>query len=188
MRSWPVIIIAICVVACKNDLDRVAAIDVAADAPDRTTTHAEYFYSDSGKVRNRLRAGVINEYLTEGHEHTAMSDGVELTFYDAAGAAGSLLTARRGTILSKQHRMEVDEQVVFTNVRGEKLETEQLIWSQDSSRVWTSRPVKITRAQDIIYGQGLDANQDFTRYTVRNITGSLALNANDTTSAPKTAR
>ena len=30
-----------------------------------------------------------------------------------------------------------------------------------------------------------DANQDFTRYTIRNITGSLALNANDSAGAPK---
>ena len=80
--------------------------------------------------------------------------------------------------------IEVDEQVVFTNVRGEKLETEQLIWSQDSDRVWTSRPVKITRAQDIIYGQGLDANEDFTHYTIRNITGSLAVSATDTATTP----
>lgn len=181
MRAWPLIIAACCLMACKNDLDRVAAIEVAADAPDRVTTNAEYFYSDSGRVRNRLRAGTINEFLTEGREHTVMTNGVELTFYDASGAAGSVLTARRGSILSKQHRMEVDEQVVFTNVRGEKLETEQLIWSQDSDRVWTSKPVKITRAQDIIYGQGLDANEDFTHYTIRNITGSLAVDDIDST-------
>lgn len=41
--------------------------------------------------------------------------------------------------------------------------------------MYTDRPVKITRAQDILYGQGLDANEDFSRYTIRRITGNLYL-------------
>jgi hypothetical protein len=35
--------------------------------------------------------------------------------------------------------------------------------------------VRITREQDILFGQGLDANEDFSRYTIRRITGSLYL-------------
>jgi LPS export ABC transporter protein LptC len=71
--------------------------------------------------------------------------------------------------------MEVSDQVVFTNALGERLETERLVWSRDSDRVYTDEPVKITRQADILYGQGLDANQDFSRYTIRRITGTLYL-------------
>ena len=76
--------------------------------------------------------------------------------------------------------MVVEEQVVFINAKGEKLETEQLTWSQDSNRVYTDRPVKVIRARDIIYGQGLDAAQDFSRYTIRKITGTLFIDRSDT--------
>jgi hypothetical protein len=31
---------------CSNDLDRVAAVEVRQEAPDRVTTGAEYVYSD----------------------------------------------------------------------------------------------------------------------------------------------
>lgn len=184
-RRWTVpvavALVAMCTgTACKNDLDRVAAIEVPADAPDRLTTDAEYYYSDSGRVRNRLRAGTIAEYTAGEQPRTELGNGVELTFFDSTGHEGSRLTARRGRIWGKQRRMEVEEQVVFTNVRGERLETEQLIWSQDSDRVYTNRPVKVTRARDIIYGQGLDAEQDFSRYTVRRITGTLFLERSDT--------
>lgn len=161
--------------ACKNDLDRVAAIDVAEHAPDRTTTHAEYYYSDSGKVMNRLRAGKIEEYMEKDDRHTEMSDGLELLFYTADGSEGSLLTARRGRIWPDQERMQVNEHVVFVNVKGERLETEELIWSQDSARVRTDKPVKITRKGDILYGQGLDAAEDFSNYTIRKPTGSFVV-------------
>jgi hypothetical protein len=76
--------------------------------------------------------------------------------------------------------MEVEEDVVFVNARGEKLETEQLTWAQDSGRVFTDRPVKVTRSRDIIYGQGLDAAQDLSWYTIRRITGTLFLDRSDT--------
>lgn len=164
---------------CKNDLDRVKAVEVAPNGPDRITTEAEYLYSDSGIVRNRLRAGTILQFTGE-EPHTELRDGVELTFFDEQGHSGARLTARRGHIDPDNHRMEVEEKVVFINIRGEKLETEQLIWSQDSNRVYTDRPVKITRERDIIYGQGLDAAQDFSRYTIRHITGSLFIGDSDT--------
>lgn len=164
---------------CKNDLDRVRAIEVPANGPDRITTEAEYLYSDSGRVRNRVRAGTIAQFSGD-RPHTELGDGVELTFFGPDGQAGSKLTGRRGRIDPGKNRMEVEEKVVFINARGEKLETEQLTWSQDSGRVYTDRPVKITRAHDIIYGQGLDAAQDFSRYTIRRITGTLFIGRSDT--------
>ena len=176
-RAIPLFALGIVVFGCKNDLDRVAAIEVPVDGPDRITTNAEYLYSDSGRVKNRVRAGTISEF--DGDKpHKEMSNGVELTFFDAAGHSGSQLTARRGRI--DPDRMEVEEQVVFINAKGDKLETEQLIWSQDSAKVYTDRPVKVTRMRDIIYGQGLDAAQDFSRYTIRRITGTLFIERSDT--------
>lgn len=170
--------------ACKNDLDNVVAVEVPQAAPDRITTNAEYFLTDSGLVRNRLRAGRIAEWAVEP-QRTEMSEGLELTFYDSLGGTVSTLTARRGTILPKAKRMEVNEQVVVVNARGERLETEQLIWLQDSGKVVTDKAVRVEREGSIIHGMGLDANEDFSRYTVRRITGVLQV-AQDDTLAPDT--
>jgi len=182
IRAFPCWALSVvCVLgACKNDLDQLAEVDMDATGPDRITTRAEYFYSDSGIVRNRLRAGRVEEYMPEARQRTVMSEGVELLFFDPDGGSGSLLTARQGLIRPRQNRMEVRGNVVFTNARGERLETEHLIWSQDSDRVWTDQPVKIVRAQDILYGLGLDANEDFSRYTIRRLTGTLYVDPGDT--------
>lgn len=166
-------------VSCKNDLDRVAAMDLGGEVPDRITTAAEYVYSDSGVVRNRIRAGTIMEYGAP-RPRTVVGDGVELTFFGPDGKAGSHLNAGRGEILPEARLMSVMDRVVFTNARGEQLETEKLTWMQDSGKVYTDLPVKITRAHDIIYGQGLDAAEDFSSYVVRKVTGSLFLDRNDT--------
>lgn len=166
-------------VSCKNDLDKVAAVDVGGTAPDRITTEAEYLFTDSGRVRNRLRAGRIAEWREEP-QRTEMSEGVELVFFDSTGAQRSVLTSRRGRILKKEQRMEVFEQVVFVNEKGERLETEQLTWDQDSGRVHTDKAVRIQRGSDIIHGQGLDAAEDFSHYVIHRITGQLYMAADDT--------
>ena len=182
-RAILVVTVLFGLLSCKNDLDRVASVQVVDGGPDRVTEGADYYYSDSGLVRNRLQAGKLSEFTTAKPQRTELEGGLTLTFFDSKGRPGSLLKARRGVILPETKRMEVADQVVFTNAQGERLETERLIWSQDSDRVYTDRPVKITRAQDILYGQGLDANEDFSRYTIRRITGNLYVDK-DTLAAP----
>jgi len=174
--AWAVLgMMVLGLVSCSNDLDSVAAVEVSASGPDRVSEAATYLYSDSGRVLNQLRAGRVSEYITTTPQRTELEEGIELTFFNRDGEPGSVLKARKGRMLPEAKRMEVEDQVVFTNAKGERLETEQLIWSQDSHRVHTDRPVRITREQDILFGQGLDANEDFSRYTIRRITGSLYL-------------
>lgn len=166
-------------VSCRNDLDKVAAVEVQQTAPDRVTTDAEYFFTDSGRVRNRLRSGRIAEWSAEP-KRTELSEGLELVFFDSVGIQRSILTARRGVLIPSEKRMEVHEQVVFINEKGERMETEQLTWDQDSARVYTDRPVRIQRGGDIIHGEGLTAAEDFSRYTIRRITGILYVSEDDT--------
>ncbi|MEX1132907.1 MAG: LPS export ABC transporter periplasmic protein LptC [Flavobacteriales bacterium] len=170
-------------VSCVNDLDRVAAVEVPKASADRITTDAEYLFTDSGLVRNRLRSGRIAEWSTEP-KRTELSEGLELVFYNAAGEQSSVLTARRGVMVPDEKRMEVNEQVVFINAKGERLETEQLTWDQDSAQVYTDRAVRIQRGGDIIHGQGLVASEDFSRYTISRITGILDVAVGDTLATP----
>lgn len=178
----PAMIMAGILLSCTNDLDRVAAIDVPAEAPDRITMGAEYHFTDSGRVRNILKAGRIEEYRSEP-PHTEITGGLELSFFDSLGEPGSVLTARRGTIIPSEEKMEVYEEVVFVNAKGDRLETEQLTWLQDSGKVHTDKAVRIQRGGDIIHGHGLDASQDLSQYTIHRITGELYI-AEDDTLAP----
>lgn len=160
--------------SCKNDLDSVAAVDLHAEGPDRTSTDVEYFYSDSAIVRNRLRAARVEEYMTKP-ERTELSGGIELVFFTVGGAEGSKLTAQRGTIRSAERLMRVAGDVVFVNVKGETLRTEELHWVQDSAIIRTDKPVTIERKQDVIHGQGLRAAEDFSRYTISRPVGNFAV-------------
>jgi LPS export ABC transporter protein LptC len=178
-KHIPAIILAGMCFSCSNDLDRVAALEMPSTAPDRVTLNAEYVFTDSGMVRNILHAGRIEEYKGE-QPRTELADGVKLEFFDPKGGPGSVLTARRGSIRPDQKKMEVFDDVVFVNSKGERMETEYLLWLQDSARVRTDRAVRVLRGEDIIHGKGLDASQDFSNYTIRQVTGVLQVSEGDT--------
>jgi len=67
----------------------------------------------------------------------------------------------------------VYEEVVFVNAKGERLETEQLTWLQDSAKVRTDKAVRIQRGPDVIHGMGLEAAEDLSHYVIHRITGQL---------------
>ena len=41
--------------------------------------------------------------------------------------------------------------------------------------VYTEEFVKITTKNEVIYGKGLVSNQDFTKYTIKKISGTIML-------------
>ncbi|HQU60419.1 MAG TPA: LPS export ABC transporter periplasmic protein LptC, partial [Saprospiraceae bacterium] len=90
-----------------------------------------------------------------------------------AGATTSELTARYGIRMEKQNQVIVRDSVVWHSVEGEKLETEELIWDERSRKVFTHRFVVVTRPDEIIYGHGFEADQDFSYSRINAIEGRL---------------
>ena len=159
--------------SCKNDLEQVRAVDIDNTGPERVTYNAVYFYSDSGQVRNRLKATKVEMYRGDSNL-TKISEGLEMTIYGTDGKNNSILTANDGVIWQKTGRMEVFNDVEFINAKGEKLTTERLIWEQDSDRVYTDHFVRITRGQDTIYGNdGMVAAQDMSWYKLKGVVGGF---------------
>ena len=71
--------------------------------------------------------------------------------------------------------MEAKNNVVVVNEKGEQLNTEHLTWDKKQSLIYTKEFVKITTAEEIIYGNGLESNQSFTKYKIKDIKGTINL-------------
>ena len=61
----------------------------------------------------------------------------------------------------------------FNTLQNEKLETEELIWDEKEERVHTDKYVKMSTQTEIIYGYGFDSNMDFTKWKVKDVTGTI---------------
>ena len=71
--------------------------------------------------------------------------------------------------------MEARKNVEVINEKGDKLNTEHLTYDMADGKLRSDEFVKITTADEIIYGTGLEANEDFSRYRIFNIKGIINL-------------
>ena len=95
------------------------------------------------------------------------------------GKESTTLKGDYGIRYEQSKRMEVKYGVEVVNVNGEKLNTEHLIWDEQKKKITSDAFVKITTAKEIIMGKGIESNQDFTQYEIKEITGSIKIDDKD---------
>ena len=72
--------------------------------------------------------------------------------------------------------MEARKNVVVVNQKGDRLNTEHLIWDEKKQKLISDEFVKITTKDQIIYGDGFEANEDFTKYKIFKTRGTIPIN------------
>ncbi|MCF8257966.1 MAG: LPS export ABC transporter periplasmic protein LptC [Flavobacteriales bacterium] len=158
---------------CVNDPDEVAAIVAEGpELPIETGTDVRVIYSDSAIVRVILDAKHFEHYTGED-PRVEMSGGVHMRFYDAKATVTSELRAQRAVSFERSGLMEARENVIVVNERNETLNTEHLVWNKEKETITTEEFVKITTEDEVIFGHGLESNQDFTKYRIKNIKGTI---------------
>ncbi|TAL60902.1 MAG: LPS export ABC transporter periplasmic protein LptC [Bacteroidetes bacterium] len=166
--------------SCENDLQTINLLNTGKGAPSETMKDAEIIYSDSGIVKMKLTGPQLERYSGE-NPHIIFPRGVHMLFYDDSMKVNSTLKAEYGIRYEAEGGMEAKRNVEVVNVKGDKLNTEHLIWEEGKDRIYTKEFVKITQGRDVIYGDGLESNQDFTKYKILKPKGVFTLNDQDST-------
>ena len=167
--------VAIFFAACENDIEKVKLFGTHEQSPAESVKNIKILYSDSAEVRAELTAPVMNHFTSE-KPYLEMPVGLKVLFYDKALNVTSRLSADYGIRYESEQKMEARKNVVVINEKGEQLNTEHLIWDERREKLLSDEFVKITRKDEIIYGTGFEANQDFTKYKIFNIKGTIFVN------------
>ena len=154
-------------------MSRVKKIASQKDASVETGHDVEALYSDFGKVRAKLTAPVMNHVDDAKNPYTELPSGLNLLFYADSLHVQSTLTAGYGISYDKSDEMIARNNVVVTNIYGEKLETEELVWNQKTEKISSDKFVKITTKDEIIFGDGFESNEDISDYKIKKIRGTL---------------
>jgi len=162
-------------IACENDIEKVKLLGQHEQSPVESAKNIKIIYSDSAKVEVELTAPVMNHFITES-PYLEMPKGLKAIFYDDALNVKSRMTADYGIRYERDQKMEARKNVVVVNEKGEQLNTEHLVWDERREKLLSDEFVKITRKDEIIYGTGFEANQDFTKYKIFNIKGTISVN------------
>jgi LPS export ABC transporter protein LptC len=173
IQIFPVLLAFGILCSCENDIDEVETLIKKENEPLSIGRNVEFVYSEKSAVKIKITAPLMEEYGAEENKYMEMTESIKVLFYDSLLHVASTLTANYAIHKVSEGIMEAKDDVVVINDKGEILNTEHLIWLKDSSKIYTYDFVKITTADEIIIGNGMEANQDFTDWKIFNITGEI---------------
>lgn len=158
--------------SCKMSADRAKFISSHANINIEKGTGVEINYSERGRVKIRAMGPSATRFNTN-QPYMEFTDGIKIIFFGVQGDTESTLTAKYATTVENSHSMTARDSVVVINNKGERLNTDELIWDEEKKTIYSNSFVKITTPDEIIYGNGMTANENFTDYVIKNITGTV---------------
>lgn len=176
LNSLLLLLCSLLFVSCENNLEKVRLFS-RKYAPVETGKDIVIIYSDSGMVKGRLKSPLVERYKKE-ENYSLMPLGVSFEFFDSRLKVTSTMTAGFAKLYMRKDAgsvMEARKNVVVINEKGEQLNTEHLIWYQDKKMIVAPGYVKITRPDEVLEGNGLESNEDFTKYKILKLRGNIQI-------------
>ncbi len=164
---------------CVTDLEEVERVTSYGTLPLQTIRDSRITYTDSGRTSFVIEAGKIERFPSEERPWDDFSEGVKVTSYDYFGNIESELTSERATNYTEENIMIAKDSVILKNKEGKMLNTEELTWDGNDGKIYTDKFVKITTLTEILYGDGLEAEEDFSSYEIKNIKGRISIDTEE---------
>ncbi len=168
------------IASCENDIKQVHLITQQNNMPIETGKGLEILYSDSAQIKVKITTPELNRFQSP-KPYTELPKGVHINFFDEKMNVTSTLTSKYALRKETEKIMEARKDVVVVNAKGEKLFTEHLIWDEKTGKIYSEEFVKIVTADEIIFGNGFESNQDFSRYKIFDIKGTINLRKDENT-------
>ena len=171
------------VLSCENDMkevnDLLAKQTGVEEAKDVTS-----YMSQEGVVKAKLRSPLMLRYLESGNQadspYVEFPKTLHVDFYDDSTKIESTVDALYARYREYENKVLLKDSVVVINImKGDTLRTNELWWDQTSEEFYTDKPVRIYQKDKTIFGHGLKAKQDFSSYSIFNITGTVLTKGNE---------
>ena len=156
------------------ETEKVQVVDLEEKAL-QVITGGSFKYSEKSQTKNVLEAGRLERWDSDGasSEVWRVSNGFTLYIDGDKENHDAVLSGGRGTYEADLGHLIAYDDVELINREGEKLNTEYLVWSNDSDIVRTNRQVRIETKTGTLEGNGLEADSKFENYRILNPTGAF---------------
>jgi LPS export ABC transporter protein LptC len=165
------IIISFGVIGCsQTDLKE----PVEYTGPLREAENVENYNSENEQIKSKLTAELVYDFANGNRE---FPKGVYIEMYNEFGRLQTTLRANYAEYIKVEDRWRGQGKVEVKNIeKNEQLNTEELFWNPKTKKIYTDKFVTIRLQGDVIYGEGLDANQDLSDYAIAEPKGEFEVN------------
>src|ERR1700743_2537910 len=150
------------ITGCENDLKDIQKISASeVNKPIERYTSVDVIYSDSARVKAHMTAPLMIIYKTK-KPYTEMPKGVKVIFYDNNLKESSTIVADYAVRHDLEKRIELNKNVVGTNIKGDTFTSDELIWDEDTKQIHSSKLVHVKMADgSITDGTGFTSDENF---------------------------
>lgn len=166
--------------SCKNNKEKIKSLKLPAERPSHKSKDLTLLYSDSAKLKAILKSPEMIAYDKNIDEpFIYFPNTLQIIFYNEQQRPTSTLTANQAVYFTKTQKAYLKYNVHFINDKKEHLTTENIVWNQSTGKITSDKPVKVSTPTQIISGTGIECEEDFSNYTIKNITGIIHLNTEE---------
>lgn len=179
LRSVATLTLVAALFGCKNNLDEIARLNQPDTVPVMYAREVSISESEMGRVKYTLTAPELRRYELPEGAVIRFPLGFRVIFFDSLNpdSIRTEITAEYGINNEMAKTMEAHRNVVVTNyIKQEKLNTELLLWNQNTKRVTSDKMVTITTPDKILYGEGMEADENFNKWMIRKPRGEMYIN------------
>lgn len=161
-------------VSCeRNSIEKINQLTHELETPSVAITNTEIIYSENAVIKNKLISKEVNRYLNTKEPYIEFPKGLYVEFYDSLQQVKSFIKANYCIYDETKQEWTAENDVVSVNAEGDTLNTEFLIWDQNTGKIYSDRHVKITNEDGVIHGKGFEANQDLSNWRIKQTSGTI---------------
>jgi LPS export ABC transporter protein LptC len=145
----------------------------------------ESYLSEAGKVKGKLTSPYMLRYQKADTPYSEFPRTLHVDFYNDSTKIESQMDAKYGKYYQSQSKVFLRDSVVVKNIlKGDTLHCKYLWWDQNTQKFNTDDSVQIYTKDKILFGTGMEADQNFRWYTIKHLTGSVLTSENAMPMAP----
>ncbi len=169
-------VLFIVMTGCANDPNEIMALTGKNSRQEDRAEDVTIINSKDGKIKMRAFAKEFVRNESAKPAYIDMNGSLKAEFYNDSGEVENVLTADSSRYYEAEGNVLVWDSVQVISKKGEQLNTQELIWNASIQKFFTEKPVRITTASEVLYGNGMEANSDFTWYQITNTKGTVQVN------------
>ena len=161
--------------SCEEDLTETNK-NANKNFPSRIIYNANIIKRDSGKVKVRFKAPLLEEYEFIDTPYVEVRKGLYLEFFDSKSPkVPGKLWAKYAKIIEKKQFYEAKGNVKVINNQGQTFVMQSIYWDKKNQKMYTKDTVFISDKDGNIFvaANGMTAKDDFSEYTFYNNSGDF---------------
>lgn len=130
-------------------------------------------YTDSGLLKAKIKTPLMVGVKKVAEPYIEMPKGINVDFFNTRGQVESFLTSEYAISYTNKKTIVLRRKVEVLNTKGDTLNTEELVWNQNTGKIVSDKFVIIKTKTQTIWGDGMTSDQTFSDWEINNVRGTI---------------